>query len=91
MVAAHSGDLELAEAHLDRSIRQLRDLGETPHLGLALKELARVRLEAGETAAAMQTLQEARNIFTSLETPHEGLSEVNALWELCQKTSEQNV
>jgi tetratricopeptide (TPR) repeat protein len=87
IVAVHEGDHRLAEEHLQRSIELLRSLGETPHLGLALKERGRLRLEAGDGAAARSSLEEARRIFESLQVPHEGLDEVNALWELCLKAS----
>jgi len=85
MAAALEGDVRRAEEHLEHSITLLRGLGVTPHLGLALQERGRVRLEAGHADTARPDLDEARRIFTSLETPHEGLEEINSLWERCQK------
>jgi tetratricopeptide (TPR) repeat protein len=88
MMAALEGDLGSAEEHLESSITILRDLGQTPHLGLALLERGRVHLEAGDTGAARPALEEARHIFESLETPHEALEEIQTLWERCLKKSQ---
>ncbi|MFQ5599638.1 MAG: tetratricopeptide repeat protein [Candidatus Krumholzibacteriia bacterium] len=85
ILAAAEGDEHLAEDRLLHSVELLRELGATPHLGLSLKELGRVRLEAGRAAAARSALEEARRVFASLDAQHEAASELETLWARCSQ------